>query len=96
MVELLQFNYQGMDFYRPCGQIIDKELSTPDNPIPKFSPTQALDFELEMATIIGKPSELGERISAKKQKNIFLVLYFLMIGLPVIYSVGNISHYTHF
>lgn len=67
----------GIDFYRPCGQIIDKELSTPDNPIPKFSPTQALDFELEMATIIGKPSELGERITAKNaEEHIFGFVLF--------------------
>ncbi len=67
----------GVDFYRPCGQIIDKELSTPDNPIPKFSPTQALDFELEMATIIGKPSELGERITTEKaEEHIFGFVLF--------------------
>jgi fumarylacetoacetase len=66
-----------VDFYRPCGQIIDKELSTPDNPIPKFSPTQALDFELEMATIIGKPSELGERITTEKaEEHIFGFVLF--------------------
>lgn len=30
-----------------------------------FGPTQAFDFELEVACVIGKPSKLGERISVK-------------------------------
>lgn len=30
-----------------------------------FGPTQSLDFELEVACVIGKPSKIGERISVK-------------------------------
>ena len=67
----------GVNFHRPCGQIIDKERSTSENLIPKFSPTRALDFELEMATVIGKPSELGQRITAQNaEEHIFGFVLF--------------------
>ena len=48
----------GTNFKRPLGQI--KDL---DQEGPRFGPTQKLDFELEMAAVIGKKSEWQERIS---------------------------------
>lgn len=44
----------GTDIHRPKGQIMPKDA---DKPV--FCPTQALDFELEMAAVVGKDSELG-------------------------------------
>lgn len=50
----------GTPIIRPKGQTKRKEESSP-----VFGPTQALDFELEMAFVIGKDSRLGESISVK-------------------------------
>ena len=47
----------GKNFHRPKGQINKDE-----NQLPIFAPTSRLDFELEMATIIGKSNEIGESI----------------------------------
>ena len=47
----------GKNFHRPKGQINKDE-----NKLPIFVPTSRLDFELEMATIIGKSNEIGESI----------------------------------
>jgi fumarylacetoacetase len=47
----------GTSFKRPSGQI---KISESEPPI--FAPTRALDFELEVATVIGKNSSLGEII----------------------------------
>jgi fumarylacetoacetase len=47
----------GTNVRRPCGQ------SKPDSdPTPSYGPSQALDFELEMAVFIGKGNSLGEAI----------------------------------
>lgn len=51
----------GTPLKRPKGQ-----TKGPDDTVPKFGYTQALDFELEMAFIIGKDSKLGESISTKQ------------------------------
>ena len=62
----------GTNIYRPYGQI----KPDPDQP-PVFSPTRQLDFELEMAFIVGKESKLGERIStAVAPEYIFGVVIF--------------------
>ena len=51
----------GENFHRPWGQIL------PDNEkTPIFSPTQALDFELEMGFYIGVGNELGNPIPIDK------------------------------
>ena len=50
----------GTNFHRPKGQIKPVDSETPI-----FSPTRSLDFELEMAFIIGKETKLGESISTK-------------------------------
>ncbi len=47
----------GKNFHRPKGQINKDESK-----LPTFAPTSRLDFELEMATIIGKGNEIGESI----------------------------------
>ena len=43
----------GKNFHRPKGQINKDESK-----LPTFAPTSRLDFELEMATIIGKGNEI--------------------------------------
>ena len=48
----------GADFHRPKGQ-----TKADDAEFPVFSPTRLLDFELEMAFIIGKSTELGDSVS---------------------------------
>lgn len=47
----------GTDFHRPCGQI-----NASDQTLPVFSATKRLDFELEMATIIGKETKTGQTV----------------------------------
>ncbi|WP_425219967.1 fumarylacetoacetase [Ralstonia solanacearum] len=48
----------GTPLHRPLGQI-----KLPDQPRPIFGACRKLDYELEMAFIVGKPSVLGEAIS---------------------------------
>jgi fumarylacetoacetase len=47
----------GTSFKRPCGQ-----LKSDSDPAPVFAPTKQLDFELEMAFITGRQTQLGETI----------------------------------
>lgn len=54
----------GIDIIRPCGQI-----KPPDAEKPFFSPSKQLDFELEMAFVINKNTNLGERISVKEAED---------------------------
>lgn len=54
----------GTNFHRPKGQI-----KSPDSELPTFSPTRSLDFELEMAFIIGKETKLGESVSTKNAED---------------------------
>lgn len=48
----------GTPFYRPKGQTCPDETQPP-----VFGASKLLDFELEMAFVIGKPTQLGESIS---------------------------------
>jgi len=48
----------GTALHRPNGQI-----KLPNEARPVFSPCRKLDYELEMAFIVGKPSNLGEPVS---------------------------------
>ncbi|GMG93530.1 fumarylacetoacetase [Cupriavidus metallidurans] len=48
----------GTALHRPNGQI-----KLPNEARPIFSPCRKLDYELEMAFIVGKPSNLGEPVS---------------------------------
>jgi fumarylacetoacetase len=45
----------GTDFHRPCGQMLP-----PNAEKPEFGPSKALDFELELAAVVGCDSALGE------------------------------------
>ena len=51
----------GTNFHRPKGQ-----TKAADAELPTFGATKMLDFELEMAFIIGKETQLGETISIEK------------------------------
>ncbi len=62
----------GTNFHRPKGQI-----KPPDAELPTFGPTKLLDFELEMAFIIGKENKLGESISTSQaEEYIFGMVLF--------------------
>lgn len=62
----------GTSFHRPKGQ-----TKPADAELPVFGPSRSMDFELEMAFIIGKPTELGQSIStADADKYIFGVTLF--------------------
>ncbi len=62
----------GTPVRRPYGQILPKDQDTP-----VFAPSQRLDFELEMAFVIGKNTVLGETIPvARAEEYIFGLLLF--------------------
>jgi fumarylacetoacetase len=62
----------GKNFKRPKGQICADE-----NRGPSFSPSLRLDFELEMATVIGKSTEIGDSITTEKaEEYVFGFLLF--------------------
>lgn len=62
----------GQAIHRPTGQTLPKDAQQP-----VFGPTKRLDFELEMAFIIGKDSELGQPIStAEAEDYIFGLVLF--------------------
>lgn len=62
----------GMPIRRPKGQILPKGKQQPI-----FQATQQLDFELEMAFIIGKDSKLGQSISTNEaEEYIFGMVLF--------------------
>lgn len=54
----------GTDVRRPVGQ-----LKLPDSARPILAPSQKLDFELEMAFVVGKNSELGTRIPVEQAED---------------------------
>lgn len=60
------------NFHRPKGQ-----LMPPNAEKPVYGPSKAIDFELETAFIIGKPTKLGHSISTKEAyEHIFGMLLF--------------------
>ncbi len=62
----------GTPIHRPKGQIISEGAEQP-----AFLPTQQLDFELEMAFVIGKNSDLGQSVStAEAEDYIFGMVLF--------------------
>ena len=62
----------GTDIHRPKGQ-----TKADDAAAPVFGPTRLLDFELEMAFITGKKTELGESIPVDKaEEYIFGMVIF--------------------
>jgi fumarylacetoacetase len=54
----------GTPIYRPFGQMLP-----PDGDNPVFGPTHSLDFELEVACIIGKETRLGDRLSIEQAED---------------------------
>lgn len=62
----------GTPIHRPKGQ-----TKADDAPAPSFGPCKLLDFELEMAFITGKPTNLGESITtANAEEHIFGMVLF--------------------
>jgi len=62
----------GKNFNRPKGQICNDETKAPI-----FSPSVRLDFELEVGTVIGKNTEVGDSISTEKaEEYVFGFLLF--------------------
>jgi len=58
--------------HRPNGQIKDPAKEMPD-----FGPSKRLDFELEMAFVIGKETQLGDMVSVNKaEEYIFGMMLF--------------------
>jgi fumarylacetoacetase len=61
----------GTDIHRPKGQ------TKPDDGNPVFGPCRLLDFELEMAFVIGKETEMGSSVSTKDaEDHIFGLVLF--------------------
>ena len=61
----------GVPIYRPQGQ------TKPDEGPPQYGPTKRLDFELEMAFVIGKESTLGTPITTgQAREHIFGLVLF--------------------
>jgi len=54
----------GRNFHRPKGQVTPPGIDKPS-----FSPSKAMDFELEMAFIIGKSTELGQSVYTQDADN---------------------------
>ena len=62
----------GTEIRRPKGQIVPDGKNQPE-----FGPTQRLDFELEVASVIGKETALGETVPANRAEEcIFGLLLF--------------------
>lgn len=62
----------GTDFYRPLGQTKPVETEPPI-----YGPSKRIDFELEVAFIIGKETQLGQTIpTAKAEEHIFGLVLF--------------------
>jgi fumarylacetoacetase len=62
----------GTSIYRPKGQVKSADANTPS-----FSPSKLMDFELEMAFITGKSTQLGESVSVENaEEYIFGMVIF--------------------
>ena len=62
----------GTDIHRPMGQVKTNEMETP-----VFQASGRLDFELEMGFIVGKTTQLGERIAVENaSEHIFGLVLF--------------------
>lgn len=54
----------GVDIRRPRGQ-----MKSPDAEFPVFGPSKQLDFELEMAFIVNRHTEMGEPVTVKEAED---------------------------
>ena len=62
----------GQSIFRPKGQVVPTGATQP-----VYQPTESLDFELEMAYIIGKENKLGQTISTEEaEEYIFGMVIF--------------------
>lgn len=62
----------GTDIHRPMGQVKTNHME-----VPVFNASENLDFELEMGFVVGKSTELGERVSTKNAaEHIFGLVLF--------------------
>lgn len=62
----------GTNIHRPMGQVKTNEME-----VPVFKVSGNLDFELEMGFVVGKSTELGERVSTKNApEHIFGLVLF--------------------
>ena len=62
----------GTNFHRPKGQ-----MKPADSDQPVFGPSKQLDFELEMAFVVGKETKLGESVTTKNaEEYIFGMMLF--------------------
>lgn len=62
----------GTDFHRPLGQLPGEGTQPP-----RFGPTEALDYELELAAVVGSTTRLGERVPVSRaDDSIFGYLLF--------------------
>ena len=63
----------GTDVRRPSGQIIPEGSDTP-----VFSPTEKLDFELEMGAVVGVPSVMGQPVTVAEAKE--MIFGFVLLN----------------
>ncbi|MCF8246293.1 MAG: fumarylacetoacetase [Saprospiraceae bacterium] len=62
----------GTPVHRPSGQTLPKDAEQP-----VFGPTKLMDFELEMAFVVGKPNAMGSPVSiADAEEHIFGLMLF--------------------
>lgn len=54
----------GTPIVRPKGHIIDRSAATEEKPI-VFGPSKAMDYELEVGVIVGKPVPMAKGVNAK-------------------------------
>lgn len=54
----------GTDILRPKGQ-----MKAPDAPAPSFGPSRRMDFELEVAFVIGKATQMGQTIPTESAED---------------------------
>ncbi len=54
----------GQDIHRPCGQTMPLDADAP-----VYGPTARLDFELEMAFVIGQSTDLGDTVSTEQAED---------------------------
>jgi fumarylacetoacetase len=64
-------NVSGIPFHRPKGQ-----RKGPNDPAPVFGPSVQLDFELEVAFVIGKTSQLGQSVTTAEASD-YIFGFFL-------------------